>query len=242
MLKLNSISVVILSFILIVSCSKDESQTKLTVLTESIKLSTNETYQIEVESSAEIKYSSLNDYHATVDKNGLVKAKKVGKTEINVFNVNDTVRIAMEIEPMVTIIEEPQQSEFKIAKRDFLKTHGIADYSENNFYVYFEENFERLYEFKNDELFYIGYILYMDYYSYHDVDGFLMERYRWLEQYRDIDFYINESIYEYADLVIGTRVYDNGNVLILFEPKMRATKSSPNIQNNKLLNYLESYN
>ena len=69
-----------------------------------------DTRQITAESDYDIKYSSQNDYHATVSDNGLITAQYVGTTIIKVDSKYDSREITVTVSPRSKLYPGPNIS------------------------------------------------------------------------------------------------------------------------------------
>ena len=84
--------------ILLCSCDTDIfDNTPLSVSPTSLSLYVGDTHQLTVNKTKNITYSPVDSWYATVESNGLVTAKKLGKTNIKVSDGNSSVYVSVEV-------------------------------------------------------------------------------------------------------------------------------------------------
>lgn len=108
-----------LAAMLFTSCDKSkENNGVITVKKTSLQLYEGETVKIEasVEPSGALAFSSLDKSVATVDKNGLVTAKKEGKTIIEVSASNASEKKNVQVEVKKLLVMPPKGSEMPVLK------------------------------------------------------------------------------------------------------------------------------
>lgn len=102
-----SIQLLALTGILLVfatGCQKES--TPLTVSPDAITLYTDGTKQISASPSEGVSYKVNDEFYAKADENGLVTAKKVGKTDITVSSSNGVKTIPVTVLPKYTLYED----------------------------------------------------------------------------------------------------------------------------------------
>lgn len=115
------------------SCKEDADMIIRTP--QRIHLYPGEQKQIEAESSLKIQYSSLNDYFATVDENGMVTARYVGDTQVRLSTTACTEFIQVSVVPRYTLYVEPYY-EFPSTRYAVEKMYGEPFKEEDNCLVY----------------------------------------------------------------------------------------------------------
>lgn len=84
--------------ILLCSCDTDIfDNTPLSVSPTSLSLYVGDTHQLTVNKTKNITYSPVDSWYATVGSNGLVTAKKLGKTNIKVSDGSSSVYVSVEV-------------------------------------------------------------------------------------------------------------------------------------------------
>lgn len=113
----------LLPLIAMTSCGDDNGS--ITVTSKSpISLLKGEQFQIEASSEQPIRYGSLDEFHATVDDNGLVTAVYVGKTQVRLKTDDDTKFIDINVYPSSSLLVEPHNTDFTIRRPEFIKMYG----------------------------------------------------------------------------------------------------------------------
>jgi len=88
---------------IITCCQKEEA---LIITTDSITINKDMTVQIDVTPMVGITYLCEDDFYATVDENGIVKGKRVGKTNIIVISNNVSKTIPVTIVPNCLLFDD----------------------------------------------------------------------------------------------------------------------------------------
>ena len=112
----------VLPLIMQSACGGDESLT--VVSPKQISLHKGEQSQIEVISESPVRYGSMDDFHASVDGNGLITANYVGDTRIGVKNGSGQDYVDVKVIPVSTMLIEPYHSDFTIRKDIIIKMYG----------------------------------------------------------------------------------------------------------------------
>lgn len=122
--------------LLLLAVSSCEEDTNMIIHTpQRIHLYPGEQKQIEAESSQKIQYSSLNDYYASVDENGLVTARYVGDTQVRLSTSAVKEFIQVSVIPRYTLYVEPYY-EFPSTRYAVEKMYGEPYKEEDNCLVY----------------------------------------------------------------------------------------------------------
>ena len=160
-------------------CKKDP--VSLVLNERNVTLYTGDEWQIKT-SSSDVDFSSYNEYSAQVDKNGLIKAERVGEAIISVMSGgSEKHRIYVTVKPRHTQFKEPL-FRFGHSSRDIINELGTPDLNEGDgrMISYIKpdggKTVAHFYMFNDsDELTFSGFITSM--YDAPDVAEFLIERY-----------------------------------------------------------------
>ena len=98
----------------------------INVKVDSISVHHNETVSIDAKSNTPINYTSMDEYHATVDGDGNVTGKYVGTTKIKLDNGNDARFVNVNVIPRYNIYNEPDIS-FGESKQSIISKFGQPD-------------------------------------------------------------------------------------------------------------------
>lgn len=150
----------ILSIVFIMTaCGDDEDFISLNTPDE-ITLEKGEQYQIKASSESAIRYGSIDEYHATVDDNGLITANFVGTTMIRLKNDSEEKYITVGVVPRNTMLVEPYHESFWTQKTEIVKMNGSTYQSVNDNGIKYDvsgkemgasESFEFYFKNKKDE-------------------------------------------------------------------------------------------
>ncbi len=112
----------VLPMLLLSACGDDESM----VITSSkqISLHKGEQSQIEVISEQPVRFGSMDEFHATVDENGLITANYVGETMVGVKSGSEQDYITVNVVPVSSLLVEPYHSDFTVRKDIIEKMYG----------------------------------------------------------------------------------------------------------------------
>lgn len=123
----------LLLLLMVTSC--EEEANMIIHTPQRIYLYQGEQMQIEAESSLKIQYSSLNDYYASVDENGLVTARYVGDTQVRLSTSAGSEFIQVSVIPRYSLYVEPYY-EFPSTRYAVEKMYGEPYQDEDNCLVY----------------------------------------------------------------------------------------------------------
>lgn len=113
--------------LLAVCCSKEPELTyDINLATNSISLYSLEEFQIEATSDYPLTYESADEYNATVDAQGKVKAFFIGSTTITVSNAQQSKSIPVTVKPKYNTYNEPTIP-FGITPDELLSKAGTPD-------------------------------------------------------------------------------------------------------------------
>lgn len=112
----------VLPMLLLSACGEDDAM----VITSSkeITLHKGEQSQIEVVSDSPVRYGSMDEFHASVDDNGLVTANYVGETMIGVKNGDSQDYVNVQVVPVNSMLIEPYHSDFTVRRDIVIKMYG----------------------------------------------------------------------------------------------------------------------
>ncbi|MBS2209806.1 hypothetical protein KEM09_00215 [Carboxylicivirga mesophila] len=117
----------IVIFMLFAGCSKDDEATpKLTVITKEVLVQSGETQTIVVESDFPVSFFSANGFHATINKEGIVKGYKVGKTEIIVECEGEAIKVPVETIGNHNLFKEPIL-DWTLKRTNIISAYGTPD-------------------------------------------------------------------------------------------------------------------
>lgn len=207
MKKLILLTLIVAAFI---GCSKDEPDLISLPLTEKT-LNYKQEYQIQATSKSAIAYFSVDEYHATVDESGLVKARYVGETDIELTNAESTARLKIIVAPTINLYPEPDVK-YGMSKSEVISKFGTPYGSTSNAIVYnnYSNKAPELLFLFDDNGKLIAYSLFVKISYVPDLLSFLEERYILIdvnvEEYTTI--FINGLTEDTATLAISTGLYD----------------------------------
>jgi len=130
---------------LFVACNKDDEEGGKTVVTKDVVLKNNESYTIDLGSSADVwEFTSQDPSIATVTQVGKIKGILVGKTKVFATNTThqktDTFNVT--VNPSFTFFREPCLTFY--VKQPAIENYeqraywGSYAYADGGFYIYFE--------------------------------------------------------------------------------------------------------
>jgi len=214
MKKLILLTLIVVAFI---GCSKDEPDLISLPLTEKT-LNYGDEYQIEATSKSLITYKSSDDYFATINELGLIKAGFVGEANITLSNLEDTKNFKVTIEPKSTLYQEPQ-IKFGISKSDIIQKYGIPDSQSADMMLY-EENSAKtpvlFFAFSGETL--ISYGLIVNALFSSELGKFLGERYKLISvDSEDYSFvFMNALVKDKATMLVGTTPYSSAYWMVAY--------------------------
>lgn len=138
--KLNGLTIgyYVLSVItmFITGCTKEDKE--LRVSNKSICLYAGETEKIEIESGEDVFFSIGNSYYASVDRSGLVTAKRVGKTNVQVSNAYGAVDVPVEVAAKYSFKSIDFENYIGCTKSKIIEDFGSGNTSSGTGIVYSE--------------------------------------------------------------------------------------------------------
>ena len=217
-------SIAIVLFSAVMSCSKDDDEFSITS-SKSVELTSKGTSQITC-SDSKASYSSEDEYVATVSDNGLITAKRIGETFID---VNGQKAVKVTVKPLITSFTEPQFL-FGATKNEVIAKVG-SNYSSSTDtgiayiptsgkvkgYIYLMENG------KVKAVSMIVSTLYLE-----SLTDFLLERYvpATFVEANYTALYVNALSLKKTTMVIGEQAYSVSWMTVLYMPyEQNASKS-----------------
>lgn len=108
------------------SCKKDEDQTIQVSTKSPVVLNYEQTANIDAVSTQPISYNSENEFHAKVSSTGVITARRVGETQINLTNGSDLKSIQVVVEPKFNLYKTPS-TEWGTTKSQIKAQYGKPD-------------------------------------------------------------------------------------------------------------------
>ena len=167
----------------ITSCSKDDdvAEPSVNLSTTNIVMYHEQTKKITAENAT--RWSTENDFVATVDENGLVTGGHVGTTKIIASNRSSSATCNVTIQPRYNLYDSPildwgaSISEIRNKEtHEYVPTSSSSSSLVYNYTHDTENPCLVIYSFKNGELFWITLFLKWTYFSY--ATDYLLERYQ----------------------------------------------------------------
>lgn len=202
---------------------------------ESISLSESETtlkyqgtYQINATSENSISYTSEDEYHATVSSSGLVKANKVGETNILVSDGNSTRKFKVTVSPQSSLYDEPL-TDWSLTKSQVISKLGTPASQADSSCIYQPSNSAISYIMylftKAGKIKSVGVVIQTAYTS--ELATFLTERYTYAGQSNDTFLYYNQSTTAKATTIIGLSLYSTSYWFAIYIPNTSTKSSKP---------------
>lgn len=219
--------IIILATLLVVTgCTKDPNPSNdnpndsLTISETSVSLFKDDEYTIQAASNSPISYSSDNEYHATVSPQGIIKARFVGTTTINVSNASDTKHITIDVKPRFNQFTAPNIT-FGDSREAVVAAMGEPDYSQFNGKVYgyyFNGNYPDCIEvhFQDDKVSEYEAIFTIPYDE--EAKGYISERFKYQYTHLTTDYYINALETVDATMLVGSYEINARYWGIIFKP------------------------
>lgn len=207
----------VLVFLFLYGCSSDDENTKLSLNKSTVTLNYKTTEQLEA--SGKVEWTSENDFVASVNENGVIEGKHVGKTFIVASNGTEEVKCVVEVTPKYNIYREPIL-DFGITKEELKRKENRELLSETSTAIKYRGNSgsaasEIAYAFKNDKMNGAGALLKSSYSSV--IMDFLVERYQAAFQENGVFYFIDGTTSNYnkfVSLSIGS-----SGIIIMYAPK-----------------------
>lgn len=207
----------VLVFLFLYGCSSDDENTKLSLNKSAVTLNYKTTEQLEA--SGKVEWTSENDFVASVNENGVIEGKHVGKTFIVASNGTEEVKCAVEVTPKYNIYREPIL-DFGITKEELKGRENRELLSETSTAIKYRGNSgsaasEIAYAFKNDKMNGAGALLKSSYSSV--IMDFLVERYQAAFQEDGVFYFIDGTTSNYTKFV--SLSIGSSGIIIMYTPK-----------------------
>lgn len=207
----------VLVFLFLYGCSSDDENTKLSLNKSAVTLNYKTTEQLEA--SGKVEWTSENDFVASVNENGVIEGKHVGKTFIVASNGTEEVKCAVEVTPKYNIYREPIL-DFGITKEELKGRENRELLSETSTAIKYRGNSgsaasEIAYAFKNDKMNGAGALLKSSYSSV--IMDFLVERYQAAFQEDGVFYFIDGTTSNYTKFV--SLSIGSSGIIIMYAPK-----------------------
>ena len=208
---------VIVSLTLFAACSKDDGDDLKITSSRNVELTSKNTSQIEC-SDSKATYASENEYVATVSATGLITAKRIGETYID---VNGQKSVKITVIPVYTDFTEPQLLFGATKDEVFAKVGTNYSVSDDNGIAYKSTNGiikGYLYLLKDGKVAAVAMVtnsLYVD-----NLTDFLLERYEpaTISEEDYTVLYINALTTEKATMLIGEQIYSPTIINVFYMP------------------------
>jgi len=219
---------IILLFVLVLalaSCSKDDDGDSITVDQTSLEMYSLDTHQITTNQSSPT-YTSENEYIAKVSVNGLITARHIGETYID---INGKRKVAVTIDAKYSLYEPLHDA--TLTKSQVISKRGTPYSQKDTTLIYLEPNKEtyaEMYTFSSStgklESSAIVYTTYR----------FLAFNYALMERYEPITYDEDKYYFYYADalkasdvrLIVVTDLYNLNYCITMYVPKVSTTRST----------------
>lgn len=207
----------VLAFLFLYGCSSDDDNAKLSLNKSTVTLNYKTTEQLKA--SGKVEWTSENDFVASVNENGVIEGKHVGKTFIVASNGTEEVKCAVEVAPKYNTYSEPIL-DFGITKAELKGRENRELLSETSTTIKYRGNSgsaasEIACAFKDGKMNGAGALVKSSYSSV--IMDFLIERYQAAFQKEDVFYFIdgNSSNYnKFVSLSIGA-----SGIIIMYTPK-----------------------
>ena len=223
---------VIVSLALFAACSKDDGGDLKISSSKNVELTSSNTSQIKC-SDSKATYASENEYVATVSATGLITAKRIGETYID---VNGQKSVKVSVAPVYTEFTEPQFL-FGATKDEVYAKVGTNYSLSNESGIAYKSTNEiikgYLYLLKDGKVEAVAIVvnsLYVD-----NLTDFLLERYVPVtiseEDYTAL--YINALTAEKATILIGEQIYSPTIINVFYMPYTNSESRSVTNRDNE---------
>lgn len=214
---------------LFTACSSDDNNNDdINLKTSDVTLYYNDEAQIEAKSDYKITYSSENEYYASVDDKGLIKAGRVGETMITLTNgkVSKSLKVAVKAKDDRFYTEPNIQ--FGISRNDLINKLGTPDFATENGIAYdnHSTNVPQVgYIFDSNNKLQASYVLVSTSQSSR-LGAFLDERYFPIGSEDYNIYFINSLLTQTPTMGIGTTLYYLEHWMVVYVPYNDNNKKS----------------
>lgn len=171
-----------------------------------ISLYKDDEYAIQAISETPLTYTSDNEYHAIVSNNGLVKARYVGTTTINISNSSEIKHLKVNVVPRHDSFSLPNIN-FGDSRETVIRIMGEPDYiqSSGKVYGYYFDGYcpewiEVRFEEDKVSEYELGFMLNYE----EEAKGYVSERFKYQYTHLTTDYYINALETVDATMLVGS--------------------------------------
>ena len=216
-------------FITLVGCSKDEEDVMSITSSKNVELTSKGTSQITC-SDSKASYLSEDEYVATVSDKGLITAKRIGETYID---VNSQKAVKVTVKPLVTSFVEPQFL-FGATKNEVISKVGSNYSNSTSTGIAYTPSSGKVkgyvYLLKDGKVCAVGMIvstLYME-----TLTDFLLERYMpaTFSEENYTALFVNGISLEKTTMLIGEQLYSVSLMNVVYMPYDKNTSKSRSIE------------
>lgn len=213
--------------VMCVACSDDDNN-PISVTKESVELLSGDEHTIGATAELPLTYTSGNEYVAKVTSAGVIKAMRLGETDIVVSDGQNEVKVKVKVNPRSNLYVEPCL-EWGISKSDLIKKFGTPDKTTSGGISYQSTSTVApmvMYLFdSNDKLTSAGVLVNSSYSS--ELGSFLGERY--VQADRDEENYsftmVNGLTEKTMNMVIVAKIYNLQYWLVAYGPITNKSKA-----------------
>lgn len=216
----------IVSLILFAACSKDDSNDLVITSSKEVGLTSQETSQIKC-SDPKATYASEDEFVATVSETGLITAKRIGETYID---INGKKSVKVTIRPVYTQFVEPQFL-FGATKEDVYSKVGTNYYSSDDTGISYIPSSGKVkyysYLLKDGKVSSVGMIVSTD--DLESITNFLLERYVpiSLEEEDYTAVLANALTEDKITMLVAEKIYSVSYIFVVYLPySSSASRSS----------------
>lgn len=221
---------------LFAGCQKNDPNA-ITVNQREITLHYGDEWQIEAKSASQITYTSKNEYHAGVSEEGLVTARFVGSTEIELSNGYATENVRIVIAPEHNLFPDPIV-DFGISRNEVIARMGRTPDASSDALVGYKDYFlsvpEILFSFDENDCLKATGLMVSSLFT-KECTAHLAERYLLIKMGTDSNpFMFINGLPDRMTMGISLDVYDASRLFVMYMPLTPSAKSSCSLE--------ESYN
>ena len=188
-----------------------------------ISLYKDDEYAIQASSETPLIYTSDNEYHAIVSNNGLVKARYVGTTTINISNSSEIRHLKVTVVPRHDSFSLPNIN-FGDTSETVIRIMGEPDYiqSSGKVYGYYFDGYcpewiEVRFEEDKVSEYELGFMLNYE----EEAKGYVSERFKYQYTHLTTDYYINALETVDATMLVGSYKMNARFWSLVFKPYNR---------------------
>ena len=121
--------------IMLSSCSDDAEESNITIENPAMEMVAGDSKEIIAKSLSALSYVAEDEYYASVDNHGMVKANRIGETKIFVENEHNSVEVSVVIKPKYTTYADPDLA-FGETRTDVVAKYGTPASNTNESVTY----------------------------------------------------------------------------------------------------------